>query len=98
RRVGTGAHWSASGRGGTPAGVGQLPSQSVIPRRGLRPTQYTRGRSRQEDVSVMQIFDTVSELRTFLAAHRAAGKRIGLVPTMGYLHAGHLSLVHAARR
>ena len=45
----------------------------------------------------MQIFDTVSGLRTFLAAHRAAGRQIGLVPTMGYLHAGHLSLVHAAR-
>jgi pantoate--beta-alanine ligase len=45
----------------------------------------------------MQIFDTVSGLRKFLAAHRAAGRRIGLVPTMGYLHAGHLSLVHAAR-
>ena len=46
----------------------------------------------------MQVFDTVSGLREFLAAHRAASKRIGLVPTMGYLHAGHLSLVHAARR
>lgn len=45
----------------------------------------------------MQIFDTVSGLQTFLAAHRATGKRIGLVPTMGYLHAGHISLVHAAR-
>jgi pantoate--beta-alanine ligase len=45
----------------------------------------------------MQIFDTVNGLRTFLAAHRAAGRRIGLVPTMGYLHAGHLSLVHKAR-
>ncbi len=46
----------------------------------------------------MQIFDTVSGLREFLAAHRAAAKRIGLVPTMGYLHTGHLSLVHTARR
>jgi pantoate--beta-alanine ligase len=45
----------------------------------------------------MQVFDTVSGLRTFLAAHRAAGKCIGLVPTMGYLHAGHRSLVQAAR-
>ena len=45
----------------------------------------------------MQVFDTVSGLRTFLAAHRAASKRIGLVPTMGYLHAGHLSLVQAAQ-
>jgi pantoate--beta-alanine ligase len=46
----------------------------------------------------MQVFDTVSGLRKFLAAHRTVCKRIGLVPTMGYLHAGHLSLVHAARR
>jgi pantoate--beta-alanine ligase len=45
----------------------------------------------------MQVFDTVSGLRKFLAAHRAASKRIGLVPTMGYLHAGHLSLVRVAR-
>jgi len=46
----------------------------------------------------MQVFDTVRRLRAFLAAHRAAGTRIGLVPTMGYVHAGHLSLVHAARQ
>jgi len=46
----------------------------------------------------MQVFDTVSALRKFLATHRAASKRIGLVPTMGYLHAGHISLVHAARQ
>lgn len=46
----------------------------------------------------MQVCDTVSALRRFLAVHRAAGRRIGLVPTMGYLHAGHMSLVHAARR
>lgn len=46
----------------------------------------------------MQVFDTVSALRKFLAAHRAASKRIGLVPTMGYLHAGHISLVRAARQ
>src|SRR5215831_2402314 len=45
----------------------------------------------------MQICDTVSGLRQFLVPHRTAGKRIGLVPTMGYLHAGHLSLVQAAR-
>src|SRR2546428_14016349 len=46
----------------------------------------------------MEVFDTVSALRKFLAAHRAASKRLGLVPTMGYLHAGHISLVHAARQ
>jgi pantoate--beta-alanine ligase len=37
------------------------------------------------------------ELRRLLAGPRAAGRTIGLVPTMGYLHEGHLSLLRAAR-
>jgi pantoate--beta-alanine ligase len=40
---------------------------------------------------------TVAELRAALAGERRAGRRIGLVPTMGYFHDGHLALMRAAR-
>jgi pantoate--beta-alanine ligase len=40
---------------------------------------------------------TKAELRSALEAPRRAGQTIGLVPTMGYLHEGHLSLIRAAR-
>lgn len=46
----------------------------------------------------MKVLRTVGELRQAMESHRNAGQTIGLVPTMGALHAGHLSLMERSCR
>ena len=46
----------------------------------------------------MEIFRTPAELQAYALSNKRAGRTIALVPTMGYLHAGHCSLIDIARQ
>jgi pantoate--beta-alanine ligase len=46
----------------------------------------------------MEIFNEIKPIRAFLTAQKKLGRTIGLVPTMGALHDGHIELIRSSRQ
>ncbi len=54
--------------------------------------------ARFSTIGTLRIVRTVAELRAIVAGWRQAGETVALIPTMGYLHEGHLALVRRGRQ
>ena len=68
------------------------PTMTFVPTRQSGPF----GAGTERGQSQMFHVDRIADLRAACDDARAAGKRVGVVPTMGYLHAGHRSLMRSA--